>query len=285
MHRHVVCIVRSALVALCSEPIQMSEDPSWVSGIVPTKATAKESNALHKVFTALWSRLKPSHPGTKRQLQQSSQTYQATLTFSVLFLSQSSTTTNPSVIAADLMAALQKAIAPVTATFSITPDTAGASLVLNVSVTFPPGNAVSSVPSQATLSAVNLANALQQNAAQTLSGLVAKDGPVQLTFVSLTDTLVPVGSTPAQQLPPPAAPASLTSAPSAPALLTTSPSNYTPAPVQVPIPTSQAAGEATPALLSVSHLAPEPVPVLALPLTSSSAGQVALRLHLYTVLA
>lgn len=199
------------IVLLCTEmlcvlPSEMTEDPSWVSGNILANTHFSLRQFLPAAITALWSRLEHIRQPHKsmvavRQLQQSSQTFQATLTFSVSFISQSSDTANIGSIAADLSAALQQAILPVTTTSTITPDTAQSNLILNTTVAFPSGLAISATPSQGTLYAVNFTNTLQRNASQALPGLVAKNGPITIDAVSLVNKLVPADFSPSQQSP------------------------------------------------------------------------------------
>lgn len=280
--------------AVCSLLSDLREDASWISGTAAVKAPTKQHTLVHAAFSSLWSMLKlpigPYQAPLKRQLQQSGQTYQATLTLSLSFTSQPSGTAKVGAITADLSTALQQATQPLMAVSTIISDTAGANLILNASVLYPPGNSVSTSPSQATLSAVSLTNSLQQNLSQALPGLEAKDGPVQVVFISLTDTLVPTGSTASQQsspanslqspTPPSPVPTVVTTTPvTTPSTITSSSSSSSSqATVQVPDQTIQATPEPLPALAPmVSSTSPEvcrtqplTVPARSLP---SASGQ------------
>ena len=252
----------------------LREDASWISGIAAAKPPTKQHTLVNAAFSSLWSALKlpigPYQAPLKRRLQQSGQTYQATLTLSLSFTSQPSGTANAGAIAADLSTALQQATQPLMAVSTITSDTAGANLILNASVLYPPGNSVSTSSSQATLSAVSLTKNLRQNLSQALPGLVAQDGPVQVVFISLTDTLVPAGSTPSQQSPP----ANLLQSPTPPSPV---PTVVTTTPVTTPSTTSSSSSSGSQATVQVPdqtiQVTPEPLPALA-PVVSSTSPEV-----------
>ena len=105
-------------------------------------------------------------------------------------------------MSSDLSAAISLAVAPLTVATSLTPVLSGAYYALNASVVFPQDNTVSAAPSQATVAAVTLADALTANAAQALPGLAAKDGPIYVTGVSIQDALVPAGPPSSTHAPP-----------------------------------------------------------------------------------
>lgn len=134
------------------------------------------------------------------------------------FTAQTVSSPNRAILASDLSAVLSQAAAPLTVVTSLTPVLSGTNYALNASVVFPADNTVSATPSQATLAAVTLANALTANAAQALPGLAAKDGPITVTGISLQDALVPAGPSSSTHAPPPppqtTLPSSLKSSPS-----------------------------------------------------------------------
>ena len=185
---------------------------SSASGAAFGTASAAASGAVSAAATGV----SVSSSG-RRQLLQGTMIFQSTLTFILTFTSQTVSSPNRAVLATDLSTALQQAVAPLAATTTLTPVLSGANYALNASLVFPPDNSVSATPSQATLAAVNLANALTANAAQALPGLVAKAGSINVTGVSIQDALVPAGSSSSIHAPPPppesALPSSLNSSP------------------------------------------------------------------------
>ena len=195
---------------------------AWVSPLPVTITFTQSSSASGAASTAASGAVSADATGVsvsscgRRQLLQSTMTFQSTLTFILTFTSQTASSPNRAVLATDLSTALQQAVAPLAATTTVTPVLSGANYALNASVVFPPDNSVSATPSQATLAAVNLANALTANAAQALPGLVAKAGSISVTGVSIQDALVPAGSSSSIRAPPPpesALPSSLNSSP------------------------------------------------------------------------
>ena len=169
---------------------------SWV---LPNSVTINITQILPSASSAASSAaaaVAAASPG-RRSLLQSTQTFQATLTFTLTFISPQSQIVSPAARATrdtDLSAAIAQAVAPLTVDTTLTPVTSGTNYALNVSVTFPPGNTVSATPAQGTLAAVALANALEADAGQALPGLVAKDGPVSASGTSLQVVLVPAGA-------------------------------------------------------------------------------------------
>ena len=129
----------------------------------------------------------------RRHILQTLQTFQPTLSFIITFTSQPASSADSAILTADTTAAIALAAAPLAVATNLTPELSGRSLALNASVRYPPDNTVSATPSQATLAAVTLANALKADAAQVLPSLVAKDGPVNVTGVALQVALVPAG--------------------------------------------------------------------------------------------
>lgn len=124
------------------------------------------------------------------------------MTFLLTFTAQTVSTPNRDILSSDLSAAISLAVAPLTVATSLTPVLSGAYYALNASVVFPQDNTVSAAPSQATVAAVTLADALTANAAQALPGLAAKDGPIYVTGVSIQDALVPAGPPSSTHAPP-----------------------------------------------------------------------------------
>ena len=157
-----------------------------ITQITPSTSSAAADEAAAAAAT----------PSRRRSLLQSSQTFQATLTFTLTFTSPQSQTVSSgarNALNADLSSAITQAVAPLTVDTTLLPVTSGKTYALNASVTFPPGNTVSVTPSQGTLAAVTLANALEANAGQALPGLVAKDGPVTASGTSVQVVLVAAG--------------------------------------------------------------------------------------------
>jgi len=152
-----------------------------------SSATAAPSTPASSVAASLAA----SSTTGRRHLLQSSLTFQSTVTFLLTFTAQTVSTPNRDVLSSDLSAAISLAVAPFTVATSLTPVLSGAYHALNASVVFPQDNTVSATPSQATVAAVTLAGALTANAAQALPGLAAKDGPINVTGVSIQDALVP----------------------------------------------------------------------------------------------
>ena len=128
----------------------------------------------------------------RRHLQQNSQTYQATVTFTLSLTSQPAT--NQASVSQDLSTAIKQVTAPLNTAITATPISAGNGLVLNVSITFPPGNTVSATPSQGTLAAVNLVRALIQDPVQALPSLYATTGSFTVQTLSISDALVAADS-------------------------------------------------------------------------------------------
>lgn len=153
----------------------------------------------------------PSSGFGRRHLLQSPLTFQSTLTFLVTFTSQTISTPNRDILPNDLSAAVSLAAAPLSVVTTTSPVLTGAFYALNASVVFPQDNTVSATPSQATLAAVTLADALTTNAAQALTGLAAKDGGINVTGVSIQDALVTAGPASTAPAPPPPPPATLPS--------------------------------------------------------------------------
>ena len=158
--------------------------------------------------TAAAAAVAAATPSGRRSLLQSSHTFQATLTFTLAFTSPQSQTASSGArdaLNVDLSSAITRAVAPLTVDTTLTPITSTTTYALNASVTFPPGNTVSATPSQGTLAAVTLANALKANAGQALPGLVAKAGPVSASGTSVQVVLVAAGpgNTTRVGLPPP----------------------------------------------------------------------------------
>ena len=163
-----------------------------------SSATAAPSTPASSVAASLAA----SSTTGRRHLLQSSLTFQSTVTFLLTFTAQTVSTPNRDVLSSDLSAAISLAVAPLTVATSLTPVLSGAYYALNASVVFPQDNTVSAAPSQATVAAVTLADALTANAAQALPGLAAKDGPIYVTGVSIQDALVPAGPPSSTHAPP-----------------------------------------------------------------------------------
>ena len=163
-----------------------------------SSATAAPSTPASSVAASLAA----SSTTGRRHLLQSSLTFQSTVTFLLTFTAQTVSTPNRDILSSDLSAAISLAVAPFTVATSLTPVLSGAYYALNASVVFPQDNTVSAAPSQATVAAVTLADALTANAAQALPGLAAKDGPIYVTGVSIQDALVPAGPPSSTHAPP-----------------------------------------------------------------------------------
>jgi hypothetical protein len=163
-----------------------------------SSATAAPSTPASSVAASLAA----SSTTGRRHLLQSSLTFQSTVTFLLTFTAQTVSTPNRDILSSDLSAAISLAVAPLTVATSLTPVLSGAYYALNASVVFPQDNTVSAAPSQATVAAVTLADALTANAAQALPGLAAKDGPIYVTGVSIQDALVPAGPPSSTHAPP-----------------------------------------------------------------------------------
>jgi hypothetical protein len=163
-----------------------------------SSATAAPSTPASSVAASLAA----SSTTGRRHLLQSSLTFQSTVTFLLTFTAQTVSTPNRDILSSDLSAAISLAVAPLTVATSLTPVLSGAYYALNASVVFPQDNTVSAAPSQATVAAVTLADALTANAAQALPGLAAKDGPINVTGVSIQDALVPAGPPSSTHAPP-----------------------------------------------------------------------------------
>jgi len=163
-----------------------------------SSATAAPSTPASSVAASLAA----SSTTGRRHLLQSSLTFQSTVTFLLTFTAQTVSTPNRDILSSDLSAAISLAVAPLTVATSLTPVLSGAYHALNASVVFPQDNTVSATPSQATVAAVTLAGALTANAAQALPGLAAKDGPINVTGVSIQDALVPAGPPSSTHAPP-----------------------------------------------------------------------------------
>ena len=180
---------------------------SWVSpenvtvNITPSLGSASSTGSSATATAAASS--STAETSGRRQLLQSTRTFQATVTFTLTFASQSAASRSRSTLNTDLSAAITQAVSPLTAVTTLTPFTSGTNYALNASVTFPPDNTVSATPSQGTLAAVTLATALEANAGGRLQGLVAKDGPITVTGVSLQDVLIPAGPASTLHVPPP----------------------------------------------------------------------------------
>ncbi len=160
---------------------------TWVSPLPVAVNTTQSSSATAAPSTAA------SPTSGRRHLLQSSLTFQSTVTFLLTFTAQTVSTPNRHILSSDLSAAISLAVAPLTVATTLTPVLSGAYFALNASVVFPEDITISATPSQATLAAVTLANALTASAAQALPGLAAKDGPISVTGVSIQDALVPAG--------------------------------------------------------------------------------------------
>lgn len=179
---------------------------TWVSPL-PVAVNISLSNSA----TAAPSTAASSTSG-RRHLLQSSLTFQSTVTFLLTFTAQTVSTPNRDILSSDLSAAISLAVAPLTVATTLTPVLSGAYYALNASVVFPQDNIISATPSQATLAAVTLANALTANVQQALPGLAAKDGPINVTGVSIQDALVPAGPPSSTHTPPTPPQANLPSA-------------------------------------------------------------------------
>jgi len=167
-----------------------------------SSATAAPSTPASSVAASLAASLAAYSTSGRRHLLQSSLTFQSTVTFLLTFTAQTVSTPNRDILSSDLSAAISLAVAPLTVATSLTPVLSGAYYALNASVVFPQDNTVSAAPSQATVAAVTLADALTANAAQALPGLAAKDGPIYVTGVSIQDALVPAGPPSSTHAPP-----------------------------------------------------------------------------------
>ena len=180
--------------------------PDQVSSVASSLSIAISSYILPAPVTINITQITPSAspataaaaatPSGRRSLLQSSQIFQATLTFTLTFTSPQSQIVSSDArdaLNADLSSAITQAVAPLTVDTILTPVTSGTTYALNASITFPPGNTVSATPSQGTLAAVTLANALKANAGQALPGLIAKDGPVSVSGTSVQVVLVAAG--------------------------------------------------------------------------------------------
>ena len=174
--------VASSLSTAISSYIQPAPVTINITQILPSASSATAAAA--------------ATPSRRRSLLQSSQTFQATLTFTLTFTSPQSQIVSSDAretLSADLSSAITQAVAPLTVDTTLTPVTEGTTYSLNASVTFPPGNTVSATPAQGTLAAVTLANALEADAGEALPGLVVKDGPVSASGTSLQVVLVAAG--------------------------------------------------------------------------------------------
>jgi len=169
---------------------------TWVSPLPVAINITQSRSATAAPSTAA------SSPSGQRHLLQSSLTFQSTVTFLLTFTAQTVSTPNRDILSSDLSAAISLAVAPLTVATTLTPVLSGSYFALNASVVFPQDNTVSATPSQATLAAVTLANALTANAAQALPGLAAKDGLISLTGVSIQDAVVPAGPHSSTHAPP-----------------------------------------------------------------------------------
>ena len=169
---------------------------TWVSPLPVAISITQSSSATAAPSTAA------SSTSGRRHLLQSSLTFQSTVTFLLTFTAQTVSNPNRDILSSDLSAAISLAVAPLTVAITLTPALSGAYSALNASVVFPQDNTISATPSQATLAAVTLANDLTANAAQALPGLAAKDGPINVTGVSIQDALVPAGPPSSTHAPP-----------------------------------------------------------------------------------
>ena len=180
-------------------------DSSWTIGFVDRTQLSKAAQLPLTLSLASMADQSSYHTklisSARRSLLQAAQTYQATVSFTLAFKSQS--TSAQTSVTQDVSTAIKQVTAPLNTVTTITPVAASATLTLNVSVLFPAGNTVSVTPSQATLAAVNLTNGLTTNPAQALPSLSAKDGAFQVLNISISDALVAQGSPSSTQRTPP----------------------------------------------------------------------------------
>lgn len=210
--------------ATCRQPQQwnLTAEENWISGFIDRSHSRLAADALFTMSAKETSSpdRAPLHTkpitSARRSLQQGSQTYQATVTFTLSFTSQPAS--SQSSVAQDVSDALKQVAAPLDTITTIVPVASSTALALNVSILFPPGNTVSATPSQATLAAVTLTSALTSNPAQALPSLFAKLGAFQVQSTSISNALVPQGSPSSTQRAspltgpaPPSAPATLSS--------------------------------------------------------------------------
>lgn len=186
---------------------------TWVAPlpVVINSAISNPTPEAPSIAPPIAPSIAPSSGSGRRHLLQSPLTFQSTLTFLVTFTSQTVSTPNRDILPNDLSAAVSLAAAPLPVVTTTSPVLTGAFYALNASVVFPQDNTVSATPSQATLTAVTLADALTTDAAQALTGLAAKDGGINVTGVSIQDALVPAGPASTTHAPPPPPQATLLS--------------------------------------------------------------------------
>ena len=162
---------------------------SWLA---PVPVTINITQSLSTASLAASSAAAAATSG-RRHLLQSTKTFQGTVTFTLTFTSETASRPDSATLSNDLSSAISEAVTPLSVVTTLVPVAAGTNHALNVSVAFPPDDIVSATPSQGTLAAVTFAKALKARAARALPELVAKDGPVTVSSVSILDVLAPAG--------------------------------------------------------------------------------------------
>ena len=186
----------NAVTCSLQEDWSLTADENWVSGFIGRSQPRSTEQLPLTILQTSVADQAPLHTKpisfARRSLQQAPQTYQATVAFTLFFTSQ--TTSSQASVAQDLSDALKQATAPFVTISTVVPVASPTAPTFNVSILFPPGNTVSATPSQGTLAAVTLTNALTLNPAQALPSLYAKHGAFQVVGTSIANALVPQGS-------------------------------------------------------------------------------------------